>query len=118
MAPFEGLPCGLGARDTLRTEMGYPLHGHELGPDITPVMARSAWAVGWDKESFWGKEALVAQRVAKSSRRAALLPGSGSRSTPPVPMSARVIASFRSPAKWVTRRGRPVPVKRTLIAPT
>src|SRR5436305_869517 len=39
-------PCGLGARDTLRTEMGYPLHGHELSPDITPNQARSGWAVG------------------------------------------------------------------------
>ena len=68
MAPFEGLPCGLGARDTLRTEMGYPLHGKDLSPDITPVMGRSAWAVGWDKEVFWGKDALVAQRVAKTSR--------------------------------------------------
>ncbi len=79
MAPFDGLPCGLGARDTLRTEMGYPLHGHELGPDITPVMARSAWAVGWEKDAFWGKEALVAQRVAKSSRlmRGALVTGRG-----------------------------------------
>lgn len=67
MAPFDGLPCGLGARDTLRTEMGYPLHGNDLSPDITPVMGRSAWAVGWDKETFWGKEALVAQRVAKSA---------------------------------------------------
>lgn len=63
-----GLPAGLGARDTLRTEMGYPLHGNDLSLDITPVMAGSAWAVGWEKESFWGKEALVAQRVAKESR--------------------------------------------------
>ena len=68
MAPFDGLPCGLGARDTLRTEMGYPLHGNDLTPEITPVMGRSAWAVGWDKETFWGKDALVAQRVAKSGR--------------------------------------------------
>ncbi|WP_375003039.1 glycine cleavage system aminomethyltransferase GcvT [Aeromicrobium sp. CTD01-1L150] len=60
-------PCGLGARDTLRTEMGYPLHGHELSPEISPVMARAAWAVGWDKESFWGKESLQAQREAKES---------------------------------------------------
>ncbi len=44
----EGLPCGLGARDTLRTEMGYPLHGHELSLDISPVQARVVWAVGWD----------------------------------------------------------------------
>ena len=60
-----GQPAGLGARDTLRTEMGYPLHGNDLGPEITPVMAGSAWAVGWDKDEFWGKEALTAQRVAK-----------------------------------------------------
>ena len=60
--------AGLGARDTLRTEMGYPLHGQDLSLDITPVMGRSAWAVGWDKPEFWGKDALVAQRAAKTSR--------------------------------------------------
>ncbi|WP_153399075.1 glycine cleavage system aminomethyltransferase GcvT [Ornithinicoccus halotolerans] len=64
----DGLPCGLGARDTLRTEMGYPLHGNDLGPDITPVMARAVWAVGWDKPSFWGKEVLTEQRATKSGR--------------------------------------------------
>ncbi|KQY58985.1 glycine cleavage system protein T [Aeromicrobium sp. Root495] len=57
--------CGLGARDTLRTEMGYPLHGHELSAEISPVMARAAWAVGWDKPTFWGKEALERQRQEK-----------------------------------------------------
>jgi len=62
----EGLVCGLGARDTLRTEMGYPLHGHELSPEISPIMARSGWAVGWDKPTFWGKEALLAQRHDKA----------------------------------------------------
>jgi aminomethyltransferase len=63
-----GLPAGLGARDTLRTEMGYPLHGNDLSLDITPVMAGAAWAVGWDKETFWGKEALTAERAAKETR--------------------------------------------------
>ena len=63
-----GMPCGLGARDTLRTEMGYPLHGNDLSLDITPVMAGAAWAVGWDKPAFWGREALAAQRAAKESR--------------------------------------------------
>ncbi|MFW3170769.1 glycine cleavage system aminomethyltransferase GcvT [Geodermatophilus sp. CPCC 206100] len=59
----EGLRlCGLGARDTLRTEMGYPLHGHELSHDITPNQARAGWAVGWDKPAFWGREALLAER--------------------------------------------------------
>ena len=64
MAPFDGKPCGLGARDTLRTEMGYPLHGHDLSLDISPVQARAGWAVGWKKESFWGKDALVAEKAA------------------------------------------------------
>jgi len=64
--PFAILPCGLGARDTLRTEMGYPLHGHELSAAISPVMASVNWAVGWDKPSFIGSEALRAQREAKA----------------------------------------------------
>ncbi|GAB3688016.1 glycine cleavage system aminomethyltransferase GcvT [Angustibacter aerolatus] len=63
-----GLPAGLGARDTLRTEMGYPLHGHELSLDITPVQARSGWAVGWRKPAFWGRESLLAEREAGASR--------------------------------------------------
>jgi aminomethyltransferase len=62
-APYEGLPCGLGARDTLRTEMGYPLHGNDLSLDITPVQARAGWAVGWKKDTFWGKAALIAERA-------------------------------------------------------
>jgi aminomethyltransferase len=63
MGRDEGLRvCGLGARDTLRTEMGYPLHGHELSPDITPVQARAGWAVGWRKPGFWGREALLAEK--------------------------------------------------------
>jgi aminomethyltransferase len=57
-----GLPAGLAARDTLRTEMGYPLHGHELGPDITPVQARVGWAVAWGKPRFWGRDVLLAEK--------------------------------------------------------
>ena len=68
MAPYDGLPCGLGARDTLRTEMGYALHGNELSMDITPNMAKAGWAVGWDKPAFWGKDVLAAQRAEKSCR--------------------------------------------------
>jgi glycine cleavage system T protein (aminomethyltransferase) len=56
-------PCGLGARDTLRTEMGYPLHGQDLSLDITPVQARAGWAVGWSKPAFWGREALLAEKA-------------------------------------------------------
>jgi aminomethyltransferase len=61
-------PCGLGARDTLRTEMGYPLHGQDLSMDITPVQARLGWAVGWRKDRFWGRDALVAEKQAGPSR--------------------------------------------------
>ncbi len=62
------VPCGLGARDTLRTEMGYPLHGQDLSADITPVQARLGWAVGWTKEAFWGREVLTAEREAGAAR--------------------------------------------------
>lgn len=65
----DGLPAGLGARDTLRTEMGYALHGHELSVDVTPVQARSSWAVGWDKADFFGRDALIAEREAGPARR-------------------------------------------------
>jgi len=65
-----GLPAGLGARDTLRTEMGYPLHGHELSLEITPVQARVGWAVGWSKPAFWGREVLLAERERGADRQA------------------------------------------------
>jgi aminomethyltransferase len=66
--PFEIKPCGLGARDTLRTEMGYPLHGQDLSLDISPVQARAGWAVGWKKDAFWGREALLAEKAAGPRR--------------------------------------------------
>jgi aminomethyltransferase len=61
-------PCGLGARDTLRTEAGLPLHGQDLSPEITPVQARCGWAVGWSKPAFWGREALLAEKEAGPRR--------------------------------------------------
>ena len=61
-------PCGLGARDTLRTEMGYPLHGQDLSLDITPVQARCGWAVGWKKDAFWGRDVLLAEKEAGARR--------------------------------------------------
>lgn len=69
IAPFDGAVCGLGARDTLRTEMGYPLHGHELSPEITPVEASANWAVGWSKEEFTGAKVLREQRVGGAKRK-------------------------------------------------
>jgi aminomethyltransferase len=65
------VPAGLGARDTLRLEMGYPLHGHELGPGITPLQAGLGWVVGWDKPAFAGREALLAEKERGVARRLA-----------------------------------------------
>ena len=69
IAPLEGLICGLGARDTLRTEMGYPLHGHELSREISPVEANASWAVGWKKEEFLGSEVLTQQKRGAVQRK-------------------------------------------------
>lgn len=63
------LPAGLGARDTLRLEAGLPLHGHELGPGITPLQAGLGWVVGWDKPAFRGRAALERERAAGPGRR-------------------------------------------------
>ena len=62
------VPAGLGARDTLRLEAGLPLHGHELGPGITPLQAGLSWVVGWAKPSFPGRAALEAERAAGPTR--------------------------------------------------
>ncbi|RXW32317.1 glycine cleavage system aminomethyltransferase GcvT [Propioniciclava flava] len=75
--PFGMLPAGLGARDTLRTEMGYALHGHELSAEITPVMAGLGWAIGWDKPTFWGAEALRKQRAEGPTRRSRAIKAQG-----------------------------------------
>jgi aminomethyltransferase len=58
------LPCGLGARDTLRLEMGYPLHGHDITPEITPLEADLEWIVAWNKPHFIGRDALLRQKQA------------------------------------------------------
>ena len=71
--PLEGLICGLGARDTLRTEMGYPLHGHELSLDISPVEASASWAVGWKKDHFLGSEVLMQQKSGTVQRKSVAL---------------------------------------------
>lgn len=73
------LPAGLGARDTLRLEAGFPLHGHELGPGITPLNARLNWVVGWDKPSFRGKDALASQHTTGVASRILGLVGASRR---------------------------------------
>ena len=92
---FGILPCGLGARDTLRTEMGYPLHGQDISLDVTPNQARLGWAVGWKKDAFWGRDALVAEKAAGPTRtlrgllavgRGIPRPGMGVTLVPDVPL--------------------------------
>jgi aminomethyltransferase len=74
------MPAGLGARDTLRLEAGLPLHGHELGPGITPLQAGLGWVVAWDKPGgFRGRDALVAEREAGVARRLRGLTTAGRR---------------------------------------
>ena len=63
-------PCGLGARDTLRTEMGYCLYGHELGPEISPLEAGLSWTMALEKEAdFSGRDVLLRQRQEGTYRR-------------------------------------------------
>ena len=57
------LPCGLGCRDTLRFEVGLPLYGDELSPEISPVMAGLSMFCKLDKEEFIGKEAIAQQKA-------------------------------------------------------
>jgi aminomethyltransferase len=64
-----GTPAGLGARDTLRLEAGLPLHGHELGPGISPLEAGMEWVVAWGKGPFRGREALEERRRLGVRRR-------------------------------------------------
>lgn len=105
-------PAGLGARDTLRLEMGYPLHGNELRPDSSPLLAGLSWVIGWDKPAFVGREALLAQRAAgvKRSLRGLLLSGRG------IPRSGmEVVDMAGSPLGEVTS-GNFSPTLRTGIA--
>ncbi|HVU09125.1 MAG TPA: glycine cleavage system aminomethyltransferase GcvT [Verrucomicrobiae bacterium] len=61
--PFGIKPCGLGARDTLRTEACYPLYGHELDEETTPIEAGLGFFVSLDKGEFNGRAVLAEQKV-------------------------------------------------------
>jgi aminomethyltransferase len=62
-APFGAMPIGLGARDTLRLEVRYPLYGHELGDELSPLQAKLTWPIKLGKPGgFLGAEAIVARR--------------------------------------------------------
>lgn len=66
----EGLiPCGLGSRDTLRLEASMRLYGNDIDETTSVLEADLGWIVGWDKESFLGRDRLMAQREAGVSRK-------------------------------------------------
>lgn len=67
--PFGLKPCGLGARDTLRTEMCYPLYGHELTEELTPIEAGLDVFVALDKPAFNGKDVMLARKREGVGRR-------------------------------------------------
>ena len=95
-AGFE--PAGLGARDTLRLEAGLPLHGHELGPGITPLQAGLGWVVSWDKGDFRGRAPLEAEREAGVARRLRALTIEGRRP----PRADQVVLVGGEPAGVIT----------------
>ena len=80
-AEFGIKPCGLGARDTLRLEMCYPLNGSDLSPEHTPLEAGLSIFVDMQKENFVGREALLQQRAAGIQRR--LVPFKMKETSPP-----------------------------------
>lgn len=80
--PHRLQPAGLGARDTLRTEMGYPLYGHELSEDTTPLECGMGFAVKLTKDDFIGKQALESSKSAGLKRRLIAFKMTG-KSAPP-----------------------------------
>jgi aminomethyltransferase len=93
------VPAGLGARDTLRLEAGLPLHGHELGPGITPLQAGLSWVVAWDKPGgFRGRDALLGERERGPARRLRGLTVEGRR----LPRAEQVVLVDGQPAGVVT----------------
>ncbi len=77
-------PAGLGARDTLRTEMCYPLYGHELDEKTTPIEAGLGWVVGLHKAEFIGRQTLATQKQEGVSKRCIAFRMTG-KSAPPRP---------------------------------
>lgn len=73
----ELIPCGLGARDTLRLEASMPLYGHEMNDEITPMEASLGFAVKLDKEDFIGKEGIVSKGTPKVTRVGLNITGRG-----------------------------------------
>ena len=82
--PFGLKPAGLGARDTLRTEACYPLYGHELNENTTPLEAGLGFFVALEKGDFTGRAVLAEQKIAGTSKKLAAFK-MAERSAPPRP---------------------------------
>lgn len=93
-------PAGLGARDTLRTEMCYPLYGHELTTETSPIEAGLGFFVDLEKGDFLGRSALAAQKEQGVARRCVAFQMTG-RSAPPRPEYA-VLSDEGEPIGTVT----------------
>src|SRR6185436_4573678 len=82
--PFGIKPCGLGARDTLRTEVCYPLYGHELDEDTSPIEAGVGFFVALDKGDFVGR-AVLAEQKEKGTKKKLIAFKMTDKSAPPRP---------------------------------
>jgi aminomethyltransferase len=96
--PYGILPVGLGARDTLRLEMGYPLHGHEISVDTNPIEAGLGWTIDWSKPDFVGRAAVEAVRRAGPSRTLTGLVAEG----PGIPRAGQAVLRDGEPVGTVT----------------
>ncbi len=67
--PYGVVPCGLGARDSLRLEAALPLHGHELAADISALESGLGWIIKFDKGEFVGRDELLKQRERGPKRK-------------------------------------------------
>ncbi|MBR6755461.1 MAG: glycine cleavage system aminomethyltransferase GcvT, partial [Peptococcaceae bacterium] len=74
---YDLIPCGLGARDTLRLEAAMPLYGHEMNDEVTPLETDLGFFVKLDKDNFIGKDALVAAGEPKRCRVGLKVTGRG-----------------------------------------
>jgi glycine hydroxymethyltransferase len=96
------MPCGLGARDSLRIEAGLPLYGHELAGqfNISPFVAGYGWAVKTDKEFFIGKKSM--EQIAKNyDMEVARIELPGEKGTRPVRQNDAVLNSNGECSGWV-----------------
>jgi len=80
-------PCGLGARDTLRTEVCYPLYGHELDENTTPIEAGLGFFVALEKGDFIGRAVLAEQKANGTNKKSVAFKMTG-KSAPPRPQYA------------------------------